>query len=217
MGQLLIAQIQQTIFHRDPMPESTYIPYALYIDEFQTYATTGEQSFIETLNKARKYHFALTLAHQVTSDIPPKLLSSIVGNVGTVIALRTSAEDAPFFTKDLQLKDADGHARPNILQNLPIGQAIVRTPAHNIGVAITVPASPPPLPNMPDLASFGIPPAETYASALKILSKRNFGAQPDTHTQPAKTMPHEPISETTAGLAPEGDAPAILTAPPPEP
>jgi Type IV secretion-system coupling protein DNA-binding domain len=184
MGQLLIAQIQQTIFHRDPLPESTYIPYALYVDEFQTYATTGEQSFIETLNKARKYHFALTLAHQVTSDIPPKLLSSIVGNVGTVIALRTSAEDAPFFAKDLQIKDADGHSRPDLLQNLPIGQAIVRTPAHNIGIAIGVPPAPPPLaratpaPSLPKLA-------DTYAATLKMLSKRNFGTQP-THTATAR-------------------------------
>jgi len=216
MGQLLIAQIQQTIFHRDPKPEHTYIPYALYIDEFQTYATTGEQSFIETLNKARKYHFALTLAHQVTSDIPPKLLSSIVGNVGTVIALRTSAEDAPFFAKDLQIKDADGHSRPDLLQNLPIGQAIVRTPSHNIGIAIGVPAAPPPLaretpaPSLPRLA-------DTYAATLKTLSKRNFGKQPTLSPQPVEIVAQQPISDAPAAIESDDHTAAAVIVVAPEP
>lgn len=203
MGQLLIAQIQQTIFHRDPKPESSYIPYALYIDEFQTYATTGEQSFIETLNKARKYHFALTLAHQVTSDIPPKLLSSIVGNVGTVIALRTSAEDAPFFTKDLQIKDTDGRARPDLLQNLPLGQAIVRTPRHNIGIVIGVPPAPPPLER--DTPAPAIPMIEeTYAATLKTLSKRNFGKQPTLVPHQPDSVQQQPIPAAVAPVESNG-------------
>ena len=179
MGQLLMAQIQQTIFRRDPLPESTYIPYSLYVDEFQTYAQTSEQSFIETLNKARKYHFAMTLAHQVTSDIPGKLLSSIVGNVGTVVALQLSAEDAPFFTKDLQIKDGDGHARPDLLQNLPVEMAIARTPDHNEGIVIRIPASPPQLPTSAE----PLTPQE-----LKQRSKMTYGMFP---TPAPEIMPPE--------------------------
>jgi hypothetical protein len=204
MGQLIIAQIQQTIFRRDPLPEDTYIDYSLYIDEFQTYAQTSEQSFIETLNKARKYHFGLTLAHQVTSDIPPKLLSSIVGNVGTVVCLQLSAEDAPFFTKDLQIKDADGHASPAILQNLALGTGIARTPDQNQGILFRSPAQPPPLPASADRLS---------PQALKTLSKTNYGTLPTSTPeivaqQPILSEPASPPTHDTTAPAALPDLPA---------
>jgi hypothetical protein len=104
IGQLLLAQIQQSLLVRDEIPENQRIPYYLYIDEFQTYAGDSEQSLITILNGARKYKLGITLAHQTTSDIPSKLLSTIVGNVGTVISLQIAAEDAPFFARELQIR-----------------------------------------------------------------------------------------------------------------
>jgi hypothetical protein len=41
-SQLLIATIHQTMLRRDKMKEADYIPYFMYIDEFQQYADTNE-------------------------------------------------------------------------------------------------------------------------------------------------------------------------------
>src|SRR5262249_18925558 len=146
------------------------IPYYLYIDEFQTYAADSEQSLISILNGARKYKLGITLAHQTTADIPSKLLSTIVGNVGTVVTLQLAAEDAPYFARELQIKRPESEASaPEALQNLTVGNGYVRTPSYNIGVHISIPSKPVvPLPKpMP-------------ADELRTISKKNFGFLPES-------------------------------------
>jgi hypothetical protein len=184
VGQLLLAQIQQTFIRRDFMLETNLIPYFFYIDEFQTYATSSEKSFQEILNRFRKYKVALTMAHQVTADIPSKLLSVIIGNVGTAIALKLAGEDAPFFAKELQIKDRDNHFRPDLLQNLHTGQGYARTPKENEGILITIPL------NL-------FQPQETNnIQTLKQTSKKNFGkkrepAPPKVTGQASQPQPQE--------------------------
>jgi len=174
VGQLLLAQIQQTFICRDTMPETNLIPYFFYIDEFQTYATSSEKSFQEILNRFRKYKVAFTLAHQVTADIPSKLLSVIIGNVGSLIALQLAYEDAPFFAKELQITDRDGHHHPDFLQNLSPGKAFARTPSHTAGLLLTISQH-------RDLKPSNLP------QLLKDLSKKNYGKKregPQTQTPP---------------------------------
>src|SRR5437773_12540358 len=102
------------------------IPYYLYIYEFQTYAAHSENSLINLFNGARKFKLAVTIAHQTTADIPSKLLSAIVGNVGTVICRQLAAEDAPFFARQLQIRRADKDSyAPEVLQNLTRDYAYV--------------------------------------------------------------------------------------------
>jgi len=227
IGQLLIAQIQQTLLLRDEIPEAKRIPYFLYIDEFQTYADLSEGSMIDLFNRARKYRMAVTLAHQVTADIPSKLLSVITGNVGTMIAMQVSAEDAGFFTKELQFRNSDGQLMPTFLQSLHTGQAVVRTPSQKQGVFISVPLNWVPLPEpmksrptvplsldrLPNLNQQG----PAYAQAVKELSKLNFGTRSEQaapETPPPfspEPIPVEPLSAEPNGLA---SAPLSAQAPP---
>jgi DNA helicase HerA-like ATPase len=177
IGQLLLAEIQQSLLVRDELPEDSRIPYFLYIDEFQTYAGDSEQSLITILNGARKYKLGITLAHQTTSDIPSRLLSTIVGNVGTVISLQIAAEDAPFFARELQIKrDGKDSYSAEALQNLTTGYGYARTPNYSHGVFIAVPAKP--VVALPD----PIPTDE-----LKSASKKNFGLLPKTEPQEPDT------------------------------
>lgn len=174
VGQLLLAHIQQTLLHRDTQPEEQRLPFFLFIDEFQTYAATSEGALIDLLNRARKYKMGVTLAHQVTADIPPKLLSVITGNVGTLITMQVSAEDTPFFAKELQLKTVvpdstqEPKLRPDLLQNLAVGHAFARTPALKAGIPIAITAA---HPSDPARAT------SAFRADLKRISKRNFGKE----------------------------------------
>jgi hypothetical protein len=185
---------------RDELPEAQRIPYYLYIDEFQTYAAHSEHSLINLFNGARKYKLAVTIAHQTTSDIPAKLLSTIVGNVGTVITLQLAADDAPYFARELQIRkdDKDAYA-PEALQNLTVGNGYVRTPQNPHGIPISIPSTP--------VVSL---PHPIPADELKTRSKKNFGLMPQT-----KLTEHD--SEGTPFLTRDSAPPRTATVPVPPP
>ena len=188
-GQLLIAEIQQSLQRREQIPENNRQPYYFYVDEFALFATS-EKAFIDLFARARKYRMACCIAHQTTSDIPASFLDVLIGNVATIAAMQLSAGDAPYFAKELQLIEANetrrrqltereaaqldtetrrihretgqyvdlladpleklrlqykikdyagGSLSPVILQNLPVGKAIVKTQGFNYGVPVSVP------------------------------------------------------------------------------
>jgi hypothetical protein len=81
-------------------------PFYLYADEFQLFA---DERFAELLAEARKFGLALTLAHQYVEQLPERVLRAVVGNVGTLIALRVGARDgeflAPLFRPHFSARD----------------------------------------------------------------------------------------------------------------
>jgi hypothetical protein len=91
---------------REQIREDNRTPYFFYIDEFSTF-TTSEQSFVDLFERARKYRCGVTLAHQVTADLPSKLLDVIVGNVATMLVMQLGSGDASFFARELQLIQYD--------------------------------------------------------------------------------------------------------------
>ena len=76
---------------RADIPEEERRDFHLYVDEFQSFATT---SFAALLSEARKYRLCLTLAHQYLEQISPQILAAVLGNCGTLIAFRVGASDA---------------------------------------------------------------------------------------------------------------------------
>jgi hypothetical protein len=66
-------------------------PFYLYADEFQLFA---DERFAEILAEARKFNLSVTMAHQYINQLPSTVLSAVLGNVGTIIALRVGAVDA---------------------------------------------------------------------------------------------------------------------------
>lgn len=100
-GALLVSAITQAAMER---PREARIPYTLYVDEFQNFATT---TFEIILSEARKWNLSLTLAHQALSQIPDRLQAAILANAGSVIAFRTSFEDAKVLAPRLQIRNPD--------------------------------------------------------------------------------------------------------------
>jgi Helicase HerA, central domain len=84
--------------------------FHLYVDEFQSFATSG---FSLILSEARKYGLTLTLAHQYLDQLPDGLREAVFGNAGSMIAFRTGADDAGVIARQLCLPN------PQMLRDLP--------------------------------------------------------------------------------------------------
>lgn len=120
LGALLLAKIQMSAMSRANIPENARIPWYLYVDEFQNFAT---DSFTEILSEARKFGLSLVMAHQNLSQLPVTLRSSIKANVGTQVIFRVSQDDAMEFAYEMIPKQRQRIA--SIITNQEIAHALV--------------------------------------------------------------------------------------------
>lgn len=97
LGSLLITKIELAALSRSNIPESDRKDFTLFIDELHTFTT---ESLAAMLPEMRKHRLSLVLTHQYLDQINEKLRASIVGNVGTVIAFKVSAQDAEYLAKE---------------------------------------------------------------------------------------------------------------------
>lgn len=86
-GIAILAKLQLAALRRAQLPQKSRIPFYLYVDEFQNFATL---SFTQMLSEARKYKLFLTMAEQSTSQQDDyRMVDIILANVGTVISFRS--------------------------------------------------------------------------------------------------------------------------------
>ncbi len=86
-GIAVLAKLQLAALRRARLPQSERVPFYLYVDEFQNFATP---SFKQMLSEARKYKLFLTMAEQSTSQQEDyQMVDVILANVGTVISFRS--------------------------------------------------------------------------------------------------------------------------------
>jgi hypothetical protein len=91
LGALLVTKIQMASMSRADIPTHDRIPFYLYVDEFQNFAT---DSFATILSEARKYALNLTVANQYIAQMSQEVKDAVFGNVGSMIAFRMGADDA---------------------------------------------------------------------------------------------------------------------------
>lgn len=101
LGGLVLTTIGLAGFSRANVPEAKRRPFHVFVDEFQSFTTLSLASMMAEL---RKYGVSLTLAHQHLAQLEPEIRHAVLGNVGTLIAFRLGAEDAPLITAELQPK-----------------------------------------------------------------------------------------------------------------
>jgi hypothetical protein len=104
LGALLTTSIAQAALSRADVPASRRSTFHLYADEFQSFAT---ESFALILSEARKYGLTLTVAHQYLEQLPERLRAAVFGNVGSILACRTGAADAPILAQQIGLGGDD--------------------------------------------------------------------------------------------------------------
>ena len=97
LGTLIVSSIQRAAMSRASIEDIDHrIPFYLYVDEFQNFAT---DSFKTILSEARKYGLILTVANQYIDQMSLGVQEAIFGNVGSMIAFRLSASDAKTMIK----------------------------------------------------------------------------------------------------------------------
>jgi len=97
LGATLITKFQLAAMNRVDIEEDDRVPFHLFVDEFQNFAT---ESFIKILSEARKYRLNLMLANQYMAQIPEEVQKAILGNVGSLISFSVGAEDAQVIHKE---------------------------------------------------------------------------------------------------------------------
>jgi hypothetical protein len=143
LGMILVPKILFAAFSRADIPEAARRDFALYVDEFQHYATPA---FVDIISGARKYHLNITMAHQHVGQVPADVRDAIFGNVGTLIAFRVGVQDAHLLAGALQPSSfgpADYLDLPNfraIAQVLAGGR---RTPAFSLATRPSPPTDGP--------------------------------------------------------------------------
>lgn len=125
VGGILLAQLQAAVFSGDRSPAS------VFIDEFQAIATPDIQTFF---TEGRKYRIALTIAHQIRSQVSKDLQDASIA-AKTIVCFRTQLDDsralAPLFASSrsaIKPEDVERHACQRLMDDgspAPIVQAFV--------------------------------------------------------------------------------------------
>jgi len=97
LGSLIVSKLFLTAVSRSEIAPTQREPFAVYIDEFQSFAS---ENFAHTLSEMRKFGLHLVLAHQYLAQLPLQLKSAVFGNVGTAISFRIGAEDGEYLERE---------------------------------------------------------------------------------------------------------------------
>ena len=133
LGTLIISKLNQFAQARQQLENRKRVPFFLYIDEFQNFITDSLSSI---LSGARKYGLGLVLAHQSMEQVNAKdkeVAESILSNPYTRICFRLGDNDAR------KLESSFASFESYDLQNLKVGDAIIRIGQGNHDGNITVP------------------------------------------------------------------------------
>ena len=157
LGMIFVMKFQAAAMGRADTPEDQREDFALYVDEFQNFAT---DSFESILSEARKYRLNLLLANQFISQLTDKIREAIIGNVGTIVSGRIGMTDAELMQKKYTpVFDAED------LTKLPNYEGVVVAQING------VPSSPFSMAFLPPLGHSN----PQLASALKRLSAAKYG------------------------------------------
>ncbi|MCB9595003.1 MAG: type IV secretory system conjugative DNA transfer family protein [Sandaracinaceae bacterium] len=121
LGSLILGAFQVAAYSRASVPLTGRRPFTLYVDEFPRFVTP---SFAELLAESRKFGVGLVLANQNLAQLDPVLRGALLGNAGTLIAFRLSADDAlelePEFAPELRAHDLARLGRHEITLKLAV-------------------------------------------------------------------------------------------------
>jgi len=101
LGSMMVTKIYQSALARADIPEKDRVPFYLYVDEFQNFAT---DSFSNILSESRKYKLSLSIAHQYVSQLSDVIKKTVFGNVGTIVSFRLGPEDAALLEQEFEPK-----------------------------------------------------------------------------------------------------------------
>ncbi|MBU0647790.1 type IV secretion system DNA-binding domain-containing protein [Patescibacteria group bacterium] len=151
IGMILSEEITMAALSRTDQPEEERVPFYLYVDEFQNFAT---KTFATILSEARKYKLNLIIAHQFIDQLSvggkEEIRDAVFGNCGTYVIFRTSAKDAEFLEKEFapvfnksDISNIDQFVtyvklmiRGTVSKGFSMSTVLINEPNHELGEAI---------------------------------------------------------------------------------
>lgn len=198
LGTLIVTAIHQAALRRQRIEQTERAPFYLYIDEFQNFITPSMESI---LSGARKYNLGLVLAHQERRQLLSKdteVANSVLSNPYTRLCFRLGDVDAAALAKGFSFFDSSD------LQNLGIGQAIVRTEQSQYDFNLDIPSEVP-VPDNTDLTQdiiahcqnkYGQPKQEVETLIESFYRHQSDTRKPQTAPAEQPTLEaHEPPEE----------------------
>lgn len=99
LGGLIVSTLGLAAFSRAEAPAGQRRPFAIYLDEFQSFTTL---SLINMMSELRKYGVGLVLAHQHLHQLDPDIRHAVLGNAATIVSFRVGPEDAYVLADEFQ-------------------------------------------------------------------------------------------------------------------
>lgn len=196
LGTAIIAKVHLAMTRRARMEASYRKPFYLFVDEFQTFATS---SFTRLLSGGRKYGLRVTVAEQSTAQQDDRnIINVILANVGTVVCFRTASP----LDENLMM--------PQFAPLVDIGN-IANLPRHHFYIRLAA--------LKPEDAfsgvTFPIPERDDYMRRAKVVeaSRKNYAiiyeeTKPSMNQRPLST-PDKPINKV-ATRAPKNNAKGVI-------
>lgn len=97
LGALLVSRLGLAALSRADKKEDERRDFYLYLDEFHNFTTL---SLAGMLSELRKYRLNLILAHQYLAQLDERLLTAILGNVGTIVTFRIGPPDTEILAQE---------------------------------------------------------------------------------------------------------------------
>jgi type IV secretory pathway TraG/TraD family ATPase VirD4 len=157
LGLILMAKLQAAVLARASLDAADRANTYLYVDEFQNVLT---DAFIGMLSESRKYGLSVHLTNQYIAQLPEKIRSAVMGNVGTFICFQVGAADAEFLKTEMAPIDETD------LQNVPLHSFYLK------GVMDGAPFEPFLVQGFPPTK---VDPGDNYAEVIKTLSSLKYG------------------------------------------
>lgn len=119
LGGLLLGAFQHATMSRADTPLGERRPFSIMVDEIGSFVTGP---FLELLAEARKYGVSITMATQSLAAMDEQVRRSMLANIGTLIAFRSSADDVSILQREFA-----GRFRPDVLMGLDVGECVVKS------------------------------------------------------------------------------------------
>lgn len=212
LGSLMMAKITMAAFSRSDIEQHQRVPFSLFVDEFQDFAS---DSFKVVLSEARKYGLSLVLAHQSLSQISDDLKNIILSNAGIQIYFRTNRQDAQTLAKEIFPYSGSWEREIKELQDLPprtciakhqLQGGIMRLRTQDVNSAHE-------MPGQNNLSSLGmkylLPREELIAQAKERRRLIEEAAKATAQAQPQKAATKPPVAVSEPILAENTGLPDI--------
>jgi hypothetical protein len=179
-GTTVLAKLQLAAYRRDSIPEAKRVPFYLYVDEFQNFAS---EHFMALFSEARKYKLFLTMAQQSVAQLKEKdMVTNILDNVGTLIVFRSKSPD----TERLVLHQLKPYVEPGQIANLPAYHFYMKVAAVEPQEPLTGETL---LPN--------VKPSESTAKEVTELSRELWGREwVEDEEEPDEVPSPKPVRES---------------------